>query len=70
MHNNKQSTPPATPLPPGCKLVELRRGRGPRATWVYAEVESADGKILITGTLEYCVRRMVESLPAESTPTT
>jgi hypothetical protein len=47
-------------------LCNLRRGNGPRAAWIYAEVRGADGALLISATLEYCVRRMTESLPKVS----
>ncbi len=53
----------AARLPAGCTLANLRRGAGPRRHWIYAEVLGPDGVVLIRATLEYCVRRMTESLP-------
>lgn len=57
-----------TPLPAGCTLANLRRGNGGRSHWIYAEVRGPDGSVLIQATLEYCVRRMVDSLPVVMTP--
>lgn len=53
----------ATALPPGCTIANVHRGKGPRASWFYADVLGPDGATLISATLEYCVRRVCESVP-------
>lgn len=42
----------------GVRIVNIHRGAGPRARFIYAELVDADGKLLISATLEYIVRAL------------
>jgi hypothetical protein len=37
----------------GCRVVDIRRGRGARTGIVYAKLVDKDGNLLISATLDY-----------------
>ena len=37
----------------GCQIVNIRRGKGPRADIIYAQVVDKNGNLLISATLDY-----------------
>lgn len=48
----------------GATIKNIRRGRGTRRTWIYADLIAADGRVLASATIEYIVRVLSERLPA------
>lgn len=41
------------PFPEGCKIIDIRPGKGPRACFIYAKLIDKDENVLIAATLEY-----------------
>ena len=44
-------------------ITNIRRGKGKRAKYIYAQVCDENGKVVINGTLDYIVRAFGERLP-------
>ncbi len=47
----------------GAKIVNIRRGRGDRKHFIYASIVDKEGGLLVSATLEYCVKALEERLP-------
>lgn len=43
----------------GAVISHIQRGKGPRFCTTYAHIHAANGELLVSATLEYCVDRMV-----------
>lgn len=40
-------------------ISHIKRGKGPRFCQTYAHIHAANGELLVSATLEYCVERMI-----------
>lgn len=45
----------------GASITNIRRGKGDRNVYVYAEIITANGELLVSALLDYCVERMEEA---------
>jgi len=50
----------------GCRVVDIRRGRGARARIVYARLVDKNGNLLISSTLDYIVSALKQPVQPES----
>jgi hypothetical protein len=50
-----------------CTITNIRRGKGRRAKFIYAEVRDETGQITCNATLDYIVRMFAENLPMNLT---
>jgi len=41
-------------------ITKIERGKGERKKFVYAEIRSKDGKLLVSASLDYCCKRMMD----------
>ena len=48
-------------FPVGCKIIDIKRGKGSRNKFIYAKLIGPDGFLLISATLEYIYERLSES---------
>lgn len=42
------------------RIVNIRRGRGSRSCYIYAEIQKENGEVLVSALLDYCTDRMIE----------
>jgi len=47
----------------GCTIVNIRRGKGNRSHFIYANLVDKDGNIIISATLDYIETAIAERLP-------
>lgn len=47
----------------GCKIVDIKRGKGSRSHTLYAKVVDKDGGLLIAATLDYIMKVLPGRLP-------
>jgi hypothetical protein len=48
----------------GAKITNVRRGKGARQVYIYAQLQSASGEILISATLDYIMQALRERVSA------
>ena len=49
-----------TPFPKGCRIENIRQGKGERSCYIYGDLRGPDGVWLISATLEYINQRLLE----------
>ena len=49
-------------IPNGCRIVNIRRGKGDRWVYVYADLIGPDGELLICATIDYIATALMERL--------
>ncbi len=49
----------------GAKIVNIKRGKGERACYIYAQLVASDGTLLINATLDYIFQALQERVPEE-----
>lgn len=45
----------------GAKIVSIEQGKNERSHITYAQIRSANDRLLLSATLEYCVERMKDA---------
>ena len=48
-------------IPTGCVITNIRRGKGYRESFVYAELRGPDGELLMSATLDYITTEIMEA---------
>lgn len=48
----------------GAQITDVRRGKGARSVYVYAELRASDGSLLVSATLDYITTVLRERLTA------
>jgi hypothetical protein len=65
MNINSQEQNPGNlnraPFPPGCTITGIRTGIGNRAKNVYATLRGPNGELLISATLDYINKQIVDA---------
>lgn len=46
-----------------CRIVDIQRGQGPYAQYVYARLVDRDGNLLVCATLDYITKTVINRLP-------
>lgn len=49
-----------TPFPKGCRIDNIRQGKGERSCYIYADLRGPDGVLLIAAHLDYINQRLLE----------
>lgn len=52
------NTTPTREFPEGCTINNIRRGKGARSKYIYADLVGPDGTTLICASLEYIEKEM------------
>lgn len=47
--------------PKGCTITNLRQGKGYRKQYIYATLRGPDGELLISATLDYINKALIEN---------
>ncbi len=47
----------------GASIVNIRRGKGARSKYIYAQIRDKNGVVRVQADLDYCVAAMKERLP-------
>ena len=45
-------------FPAGCKITDIKRGKGARHEYIYAFLRDPDGKLLISASLDYITEQL------------
>ncbi len=47
----------------GAVITNIRRGKGDRSQYIYAQIRDKNNELLVAATLDYCVDALKERLP-------